>query len=114
MSSPRQLRTALDAIVGQALSAFAPFTHESDTGADGALKALSHLRLGAGLTVGVCERELRALGARDRARITAELAMTCALLHHKFRELDPASADRPTPDLQALTVPLTAPRKDHP
>lgn len=100
--SPQQLRAVLDAILTPALDGLA-----ADVG-DDPQRRLALTRLTAGRAVEAADRELRALGSRDRARVVAELAMSAALLHHKLAELGHTSPSGQ--DLQALTVPVS-PRK---
>lgn len=111
--SAMKLRSSVDAVLTAALDGL---TAEI---ADKPAARLALLRMTAGQTVGVAEREMRALGSRDRARLTAELALSAALLHLRLSELLPADAAPALvgQDLQALTVPvLTVPvlpaRKD--
>lgn len=72
---------------------------------------LSLYRLTVGQVLEAAERELSALGCRDRARIAAQLAMNCALLHHRLLELDPSHSTPSGQDRHALEAPMSDFRK---
>ena len=108
-ATPERLRAATDAVLAVALVGLGVEVKDNQQA------RLAMLRITARQTVAAAERELRALGSRDRARVTAELALSCALLHLRLSELTPDElpADL-TADRQALTVPLAAPRAGAP
>jgi hypothetical protein len=72
---------------------------------------LSLYRLTVGQVLKAAERELSALGCQDRARIAAQLAMDCALLHHRLLALDPSYSAPSGRDRHALAAPLPDARK---
>lgn len=104
--SPQQLHSAAFAVLDAATRGLDALP------GDGGPRDLAGLRLTVGQTVRAADVELRILGSRDRARVAARLAVSCAQLRRALLEfLPPADVDALLGrDLQTLDGLLTADR----